>query len=190
MARASPAMRLWMTAALMAGVLVGLCGSAGLQEQCSSAFEKVANCLGYTTGKAAAPTKECCTSVGEMRSSQPACLCFFILETHKGSPQIKQLGVQEAKLLELPSACKLVNASITDCPKQLNIPSTSPDYSIFTKNATSSANATATPETSSPPSSDGSKHEPHLTGPVLISVASTLLIYAFSEGLVSKFYAV
>ncbi|KAF9617928.1 hypothetical protein IFM89_039209 [Coptis chinensis] len=35
---------------------------------------------------------------------------------HDGASSFKQMGLQEAKLLQLPTACNLVNANIGDCP--------------------------------------------------------------------------
>ncbi|KAF9597020.1 hypothetical protein IFM89_014885 [Coptis chinensis] len=42
------------------------------------------------------------------------------------------MGLQEAKLLQLPTACNLINANISDCPKLLNLAPNSPDMGIFT----------------------------------------------------------
>lgn len=95
--------------------------AADLANKCSADFEKVAQCLSYVTGKAATPTKDCCTSVTEIRDSNPVCLCFFIQQTHNGSEQIRSLGVQETKLLQLPTACNLKNASISNCPSEFSL---------------------------------------------------------------------
>ncbi|KAK2969309.1 hypothetical protein RJ640_030850 [Escallonia rubra] len=105
---------------LLVVLLVVVCGGVGaatLGESCSKVFEKVTTCLTFATGKAATPTKDCCSSVTEIRESDPACLCYIIQQIHNGSnPQIKSLGIQEARLVQLPSACKLANASLSDCP--------------------------------------------------------------------------
>ncbi|KAF9597019.1 hypothetical protein IFM89_014884 [Coptis chinensis] len=53
-------------------------------------------------------------------------------EAHDGASSFKQMGLQEAKLLQLPTACNLVNANISDCPKLLNLAPNSPDMGIFT----------------------------------------------------------
>ncbi|XAR64391.1 hypothetical protein NMG60_11024708 [Bertholletia excelsa] len=154
-------------------LLVGLFGYGAngaapaptLAQQCNSLFEKVVPCLGYATGKAAAPTKECCNSVSEIKGSNPACLCYVIEQTRNGSEEVKSLGVREDRLLQLPSACKLTNASISDCPKLLKIPESSPEYKIFTNSSASSSttSSSSSPATSLPTSAGGSgrfKHGP------------------------------
>lgn len=102
-------------------VLVMLvCGAAGADEtvadRCNDKFQKVAMCLTYATGKAATPTKECCESVKGIKESQPECLCYVIEQAKNGSDEIKKMGIQVAKLLQLPSACNLKNASASNCP--------------------------------------------------------------------------
>lgn len=95
---------------------------AGTEEQCGPDFQKVVVCLSYATGKAATPTKDCCDTVKSIKDSDPKCLCYIIQQTHKGNEQIKNMGIQEAKLLQLPSACSLKNASLSDCPSKSSIP--------------------------------------------------------------------
>ena len=103
--------------ALVLGSMVELSSSASsLREECGAAIEKVTSCLSYATGKAAEPTKECCDAVTGIKAQQPVCLCFFIGQAHNGSQQIKSLGIQEAKLLQLPSACHITNVNMTKCP--------------------------------------------------------------------------
>lgn len=105
-------------------VAVGLCLAAAaaaakeenLKEECSNDLQKVVNCFDFATGKAAAPGKECCDSVEVMKENNPKCLCFFIQQTHNGNQQIKDLGIQEIKILQLPSVCHLKNSSVTYCP--------------------------------------------------------------------------
>lgn len=107
-------------AVVMACGLVGTEG-AGIEEKCGADFQKVVVCLSYATGKAATPTKECCESVKGIKEKDPECLCYIMLQTHKGNDQIKSMGIQEAKLLQLPSACALQNASLTDCPSNFTL---------------------------------------------------------------------
>ena len=90
----------------------------GVTEECSGDFQKVMGCLSYATGKANTPTKDCCSSVQDIKESDPKCLCFIMQKTNNGSAQIKSLGIQEAKLLQLPTACKLQNASLSFCPSE------------------------------------------------------------------------
>ncbi|KAL3511445.1 hypothetical protein ACH5RR_030846 [Cinchona calisaya] len=167
-------------------VLVVGCGMAAgdaIADQCASELPKVMTCLNYATGKAETPTKECCTSVTDLKNKNPVCLCYIIQQIHAGSnPQIKNMGIQEARLLQLPSACKLTNASSSECPKLLNLSPSSPDVAIFANSTTSS---TATPEKSSPTKPDGGssglKHGPQLAGPLAIAVA--IFFWSFPTGL-------
>ncbi|XP_068328349.1 non-specific lipid transfer protein GPI-anchored 1-like [Pyrus communis] len=111
-------------------------------EKCSDKFQKVAVCLSYATGKAEMPTKECCDSVKGIRETQPECLCYVMQQANSGSEEIKKMGVQVAKLLQLPTACSLKNATASDCPKLLGIPAGSPEAAVFINNASSTATPT------------------------------------------------
>ena len=102
---------------LLCGLVCEVSG-AGVAEKCSQQLSSVAQCLTFAQGKAETPTKECCTSVKGMRDSDPECLCFMIQQTHNGSEAIKNLGIQEARLLQLPTACSLKNSSVSDCPSE------------------------------------------------------------------------
>ncbi|CAI9779398.1 unnamed protein product [Fraxinus pennsylvanica] len=169
-------------------VFMAICGGfvAGgadteLENKCSAEFQKVTACLAFATGKAAAPSTGCCDAVKDLKESEPACLCFFILQIHNGSnPNIKQTGVQESRLLQLPSVCKLTNASITECPKLLHLPANSSDAAIFTN-----ANATMTTPGTSPPTNTGGSNE-FRHGPqqltVLMTVVMAIFFYAFPAG--------
>ncbi|KAA8533317.1 hypothetical protein F0562_033150 [Nyssa sinensis] len=149
---------------------------ATLGQQCSDDFQKVTQCLSYATGKAATPAKDCCTAVKDIKDSEPVCLCYIMQQTHNGSEQIKELGIQEDRLLQLPTACKLTNASISDCPKLLNIPASSPDYAIFTNTSSSmttpsTTTGTSSPETAAHDSNGSYKHGVNVAGPMAIAVA-------------------
>ena len=89
-----------------------------LSEECSSTLQKVMGCLSYATGKANTPTKDCCSAVQGVKDSEPKCLCYVMQQAHNGSAQFKSSGVQEAKLLQLPTACQLQNASLSFCPSE------------------------------------------------------------------------
>ncbi|EEF47462.1 non-specific lipid transfer protein GPI-anchored 1 [Ricinus communis] len=161
--------------------------SDNIAEECSSEVQKVMPCLDYAKGKIDTPPKGCCSAVKDMKDSDPKCLCFIMQQTHNGSAEIKSLGIQEAKLLQLPSACQLQNASISFCPKLLGIPPNSPDAAIFT-NATSTSTpaATATPGTSAPDTSNndrpnGTMHRPYL------AIATAIFIYIFTAGSAYRF---
>ncbi|XP_074303327.1 non-specific lipid transfer protein GPI-anchored 1-like [Silene latifolia] len=152
---------------------------ASLTMQCSPAITAVTSCLGFATGKSPEPTTDCCKAVGSMKETQPVCLCFFIGQAHNGSAQITSLGIQEDKLIQLPSACHLANASITNCPKLLGISPSSPAAAIFLHNnatspagpISSSSSSTATPNNSG----GGFKHEHDLLGGVLAVFVSAFL---------------
>ncbi|PSS13682.1 Non-specific lipid transfer protein GPI-anchored 1 like [Actinidia chinensis var. chinensis] len=187
-------MRSQTLASFAAAAAVFLCTAAvgggaaeDLTKECSSAFEKVGTCLSYATGKAAMPSKECCGSVTEIKNSEPVCLCYIIQQTHNGSNQIKSMGIQEGKLLQLPTTCKLTNASVSYCPKLLNIPAGSPDASIFTNtNATSTTPQGPLTTTTTGGDNIGSKHSPNLAGLVAVTVA--VLLCSFPTEIVSAFY--
>uniref|UniRef100_A0A7N0ZVY7 Bifunctional inhibitor/plant lipid transfer protein/seed storage helical domain-containing protein n=1 Tax=Kalanchoe fedtschenkoi TaxID=63787 RepID=A0A7N0ZVY7_KALFE len=116
-----------------------------LQSKCSEDFTKVASCLSFVSAKANQPTKECCTSVTQIRKDDPVCLCFFIQMASNGSAeQVKSLGVKVSQLLLLPSACKLANSNISDCPTLLGLPANSPAAKVFTNLTTPSTEGTTT----------------------------------------------
>ncbi|WCJ38775.1 glycosylphosphatidylinositol-anchored lipid protein transfer 1 [Euphorbia peplus] len=147
--------------------------------ECGSQIQKVMPCLQYATGKSAAPTPDCCASVKDIKESEPKCLCIIMQQTHNGSAQIKSLGIQEDKLLQLPTACKLQNASISFCPKLLGLAPNSPDAAIFT-NITSTT-PTASTGTAAPEKTDssGMKHKP-LYFTTFMAVVSAIFISIFS----------
>ncbi|KAL0004590.1 hypothetical protein SO802_012151 [Lithocarpus litseifolius] len=163
---------------------VWLCGlvcevsGAGLADKCSQKVTNVTPCLNFAEGKAETPTKECCTSVKGLKDSDPECLCFIIQQTHNGSEAIKSLGIQEAKLLQLPTACSLKNASVSDCPKLLGLAPGSPDAAIFANAST--ATPTPTSSSSSEKANDtnfGTRLGPHLTGLMAMAIATFLLAF-------------
>ncbi|PWA69834.1 hypothetical protein CTI12_AA241080 [Artemisia annua] len=151
-------------------------GSAAesLAEECSKQLPQVMTCVAFASGKESTPQQKCCDSVTQMKNSNPACLCFLIQQIHNGTnPALKQMNIQESKLLQLPSACKIANASISNCPKLLNLPPNSPDAAIF-NNVSSTVTPTTGGTTTSSQSTSGSlgfKHEaPVLLGSVMVFV--------------------
>ncbi|KAL8258423.1 hypothetical protein R6Q59_030464 [Mikania micrantha] len=123
-------------------VIITVCGGIvsadeSLGQQCASKLTAVMTCVDFATGKEVTPQQKCCDSVKEMKDDNPACLCFLIQQIHNGTnPMLKKMNIQEARLLQLSSACKIANASISDCPKLLSYPHGSSDAAIFTSNAT------------------------------------------------------
>ncbi|KAI3423095.1 AAI domain-containing protein [Psidium guajava] len=166
------------SASLMRGA-----AAAAQQQHCVGDFDKVTSCLDFVQGKEAAAPKQCCAAVGEIRDSDPACLCFFIEQIHNGSnPMIKSMNIQESRLLQLPSACNLKNSSISDCPKLLGIPTSSPDYAIFA-NTSSSTAAPVTAGTGTPSSAqtagDSSGGTVHRCMSALAIIVGTILLASF-----------
>ncbi|KAL7135096.1 hypothetical protein ABFS83_11G070600 [Erythranthe nasuta] len=156
-----------------------------LAVKCSSEFTKVTPCLPFVTAKAAAPSKDCCSSVEDLKESDPACLCYIIQQIHNGTnAAVKSMGVQESRLLQLPSSCKLANASVAECPKLLHLPPNSSDAAIFTNNSSTTATTpVATPATpSSTSTGDGFRHKPQLTAVPIITLVITLFFHAFPIG--------
>ncbi|KAK3223663.1 hypothetical protein Dsin_010688 [Dipteronia sinensis] len=175
-----------------------LCGSglrsAGgddttIEKKCSDQFQKVTMCLDYAQGKAAKPSTQCCGSVKDIKDNDPKCLCYIIQQAHGGSnDQLKSLGIQEAKLLQLPSACELKNASISNCPKLLGISPSSPDAAIFSGNASTTATpATPTGTSSASEKSDGTKLRSYLFGPTAV-IALAIFFCAFPTGVASSMF--
>lgn len=94
-------------------------------KECSDDLQKTMACLDFARGKITTPSKECCSAVKGIKDNDPKCLCYIIQQANGsgGSEAIKSLGVQVSKLIQLPSACQLQNASISLCPSRfLNIP--------------------------------------------------------------------
>ncbi|KAM7484062.1 hypothetical protein LguiA_000071 [Lonicera macranthoides] len=175
---------------MMVGLAV-VCGSIRGEttaNECSDDLQKVTTCLTFATGKSSTPTKDCCSAVTDIKDSNPACLCFIIVQIHNGTnPQLKSMGIQEARLLQLPSACKLANASSSDCPKLLHLAPNSPEAAIF-NNATADASPTttgSTPSSSSSSSSDGSdgfKIGPQLAGSMAVAMIVFFYFAIFTLG--------
>lgn len=108
-------------------VCLFLCGSVvsgadTAAEECNDVFQKMMTCLDFAKGKSPTPSKECCTSIKDIKESKPKCLCCIIQQSHGGTDMLKSLGVQVSKLLQLPTACQLQNATITDCPSKFCLP--------------------------------------------------------------------
>ncbi|CAN1295194.1 Non-specific lipid transfer protein GPI-anchored 1 [Linum perenne] len=137
--------------------------SAGdMAKDCSKEIQGVMPCLGFAQGKQAAPSKECCDNTKDTKENKPKCLCYIMEQTHNGGSQFKSLGVQEAKLIQLPTTCQLKNASLSYCPGLLGLAPNSPDAAIFSNS--SAATATPSTGTSTPLPGGGSRHGPFLAG--------------------------
>ncbi|KAK9104139.1 hypothetical protein Scep_020983 [Stephania cephalantha] len=172
----------------LAASVIDLAFSASpIQNRCGNDLTQVTKCLDYGTGKAAQPSSECCSAVKDIRTKDPACLCFFIQQVHSGRAELKSLGLQEARILQLSSACG-INATLSDCIKLLNLSPSSPDYDFF-KNSTK---ATVTPATATPPSAKnndslGYVHKPYLSVTAMITIATAIFISLSPTGLRTSF---
>ncbi|KAH8522480.1 hypothetical protein H0E87_003212 [Populus deltoides] len=158
-----------------------------LSQECSSDVQKVMGCLSYATGKANTPPKDCCSAVQGIKDSDPKCLCYTIQQAHNASSQFKSFGVQEAKLLQLPTACQLQNASLSFCPKLLGLSPGSADAAIFTNASTSATPAvsTGTGKSQGDDSSTGIQLRPPLAG--LLMIVAAIFVFAFPAGPASMF---
>ncbi|XP_039018201.1 non-specific lipid transfer protein GPI-anchored 1-like [Hibiscus syriacus] len=163
--------------------VVGAADESGLANQCAKDFQSVMSCLNFAQGKAETPSKECCSSVSSVKENEPKCLCYILQQSQtSGSQSLKSLGVQQDKLFQLPSACQLKNASVSDCPKLLGLAPNSPDAAIFTNSTKATP---AAPSSSGSPNSDdnsgGAKFQTgRFVGSVLL-VASAVFFYILQE---------
>ncbi|MED6151992.1 hypothetical protein PIB30_087617 [Stylosanthes scabra] len=147
---------MWLLLMLVALIVRSGDGASSLSEEkltqkCGQLVQKVIPCLNYATGQASIPSKECCEAGTEIKENDPDCFCFLIQQTHHGNAQSKSLGIQEDKLLQLPSVCHVKNANISECPKLLGLSPSSPDAAIFTNS--SKATPAAPLSSPTPPSS-------------------------------------
>ncbi|XP_019707144.1 non-specific lipid transfer protein GPI-anchored 1 [Elaeis guineensis] len=159
---------------LLSLLVVASSDDSSLQSKCAPEFQKLTGCLDFAAAKTDTPTSQCCSSVTDIRNKDAACLCYIIQQTHAGSSTIKSLGLQFDRLLQLPQACKLANASVSDCPKLLNISPSSPDYSIF--NGTAKTNSASTNAT---PTSGVVMHQNCFDGTFTIAVVSAIYLSIF-----------
>ncbi|KAM0047434.1 putative bifunctional inhibitor/plant lipid transfer protein/seed storage helical [Helianthus debilis subsp. tardiflorus] len=166
------------TVGLLLCIVGGGWAQQSLSEQCSQKLPEVMTCVAFASGKEGSPQQKCCDSVKEMKESNPACLCFLIQQIHNGTnPALQKMNIQEARLLQLPSACKLANASVSDCPKLLKLPPNSPDAAIF-NNVT---NTVSTPTGgSSPTSTTPSQAFKHGATTLLSSIIVSFLVFLIS----------
>ncbi|RWW45762.1 hypothetical protein BHE74_00048366 [Ensete ventricosum] len=89
-----------------------------LQEKCASDITKLLPCQEYANGGKEEPTSDCCSSVKDIRGSEPVCLCYVIQQTRSGYSAFKSMGLKVDRLVQLPTVCKLANSSVSDCPSK------------------------------------------------------------------------
>ncbi|RDY11852.1 Non-specific lipid transfer protein GPI-anchored 1, partial [Mucuna pruriens] len=170
---------------VMVGVMINPArGADDLTTKCSQVIQKVLPCLNFATGKEDKPEEKCCDATTSIKDTNPECLCYIIQQTHKGSSEVKDLGIQEAKLLQLPSACNVKNASITNCPKLLGLPPNSPDAAIFTNASKVTPAAGNSTSTQSENASYGSMVRPSSVIDVVM-MGLTIVVVMIPTGFVS-----
>ncbi|KAL4319192.1 hypothetical protein GQ457_18G022680 [Hibiscus cannabinus] len=181
------------TAIAFLACIVGLAAAAdesGLANQCGKDFQSVMSCLNFAQGKADKPSTECCSAVSGVQEKEPKCLCYILQQSQtSGAQSLKSLGVQQAKLFQLPSACQLKNASVSNCPKLLGLAPNSPDAAIFT-NSTSTKVTPAAPTSASQNGDDKSGGAKLETAPFVGSVllvVSAVFFSARPEGIAQLF---
>ncbi|GLT86695.1 hypothetical protein SLE2022_048170 [Rubroshorea leprosula] len=165
--------------------------AADMSAECNDDLQKLMTCLNFAQGKVATPTKECCDSATSIKDKDPKCLCYIIQQMQSGSDTLKSMGVQTAKLLQLPSACQLKNASISNCPKLLGLSPGSPEAAIFTNISSLAPPTTASPVTGSSASDTSSassrtQHGSYIVCPVVL-VAVAILFHALPAGSATLF---
>ncbi|KAH7686688.1 Bifunctional inhibitor/lipid-transfer protein/seed storage 2S albumin protein [Dioscorea alata] len=146
-----------------------------LANKCSNDMQKLMGCMDYATGKNDKPSEGCCSSVTDIKGKEPVCLCFIIQQTHSGTQEVKSLGLQFGRLLQLPAACELANASLSECPKLLNLSPNSTDAAMFT-NATKASTSTSSSTSAVPASSAGIIDHILLAVALVTVVASSMLL--------------
>ncbi|PKA63804.1 putative GPI-anchored protein [Apostasia shenzhenica] len=144
----TPVSLLFLLLILVAAVARADNESSSVDQKCMTEAAKLTDCVGYASGQETAPTGACCGSVTEVKGTDPACLCRVIQHAHSGgSGGLSGFHLRLDRLLSLPKACALANSSVSNCPKLLNLPSSSPDYAIFTNasyaNSTSAGSGSA-----------------------------------------------
>uniref|UniRef100_A0A0A0LCN4 Bifunctional inhibitor/plant lipid transfer protein/seed storage helical domain-containing protein n=1 Tax=Cucumis sativus TaxID=3659 RepID=A0A0A0LCN4_CUCSA len=124
--------------------------------------------------------EECCDSIEGIKESKPKCLCFFIQQTRNGNQHIKSLGIQEIKLLHLPSVCHLKSSSVSH---SLTNFSSHPTFSKSLLHTSFKLSSCARPGTTLP-----NKHTATTakTTPDLITFLPLFIFFSFSIAMISK----
>ncbi|XP_015898148.4 non-specific lipid transfer protein GPI-anchored 14 [Ziziphus jujuba] len=164
------------------------------EQECVDQLANLASCIPFVSGTAKKPTPECCEDTRKVKATKPKCLCVLIKESTDPS---MGLPVNTTLAVQMPSACNINDAKVSDCPSILDLPPNSPDAKIFkeadpdsTRSTTSSSSPTDdTPSntsasisptgqsTSSPSSSSGStdsKTDPSSNGGAKLKISETL----------------
>ncbi|KAG0476766.1 hypothetical protein HPP92_013144 [Vanilla planifolia] len=145
------------------------------EQRCATEAQKLTECVGYASGQDSAPTGDCCGSVTDLKGKDPTCLCIVIRRAHDGgSGGLSGFHLRLDRLLNLPKACTLANASVAFCPKLLNLPPNSPDYAIFTN--ASYANSSSTGQSTND-SSAGDVTKQSFYGAFLVAASAMFMFF-------------
>ncbi|KAM0943681.1 putative bifunctional inhibitor/plant lipid transfer protein/seed storage helical [Dioscorea sansibarensis] len=139
------------------------CDFARDRAECADKLIGLSACLTYVQasggGSATAPSPDCCSGFKEVVSKSLKCVCVLIKDRNEPGLGFK-VDVQRA--LTLPPKCNVLT-NVSDCPRLLDLSSSSPQAKEFLqfanklKNGTSptSANINVKGNTMDTPSNDG-----------------------------------
>ncbi|KAL9443472.1 hypothetical protein AB3S75_016768 [Citrus x aurantiifolia] len=122
------------------------------EQECAEQLTNLASCIPFVSGTAKKPTSECCQDTQKLKASKPKCLCVLIKESTDPS---MGLPINTTLALQMPAACN-IDASVSSCPKLLNLAPDSPDAKIFKEAGGDSSTASTTTPSSSSSSPDSS----------------------------------
>ncbi|CAN1177739.1 Non-specific lipid transfer protein GPI-anchored 13 [Linum perenne] len=131
------------------------------EAECAQHLTDLAACIPFVSGTAKKPTPECCQDAKKLKTTEPKCLCVLIIASTDPS---MGLPVNTTLALQMPSACNINDAKVSNCPSLLNISPDSPDAKVFKEAGISDSSATGgsstatgySPNSASTSSSDSS----------------------------------
>ncbi|KAF8732156.1 hypothetical protein HU200_016125 [Digitaria exilis] len=130
---------------------VFLAGGASAQSSspsssCTSALVSLSPCLNYISGNVSTPPASCCTQLGNVVKSNPACLCVAL----NANPASLGITVNRTLALGLPAACNVATPDVSNCSKGggAGAPASSPESGTTTTPA-GATGSKATPATGS-----------------------------------------
>lgn len=91
------------------------------EQECVDQLANLASCIPFVSGTAKKPTPECCENTRKVKSTKPKCLCVLIKESSDPS---MGLPVNTTLAIQMPSACNINDAKVSDCPCNVYIPPT------------------------------------------------------------------
>ncbi|KAF8780562.1 hypothetical protein HU200_001408 [Digitaria exilis] len=130
---------------------VFLAGGASAQSSslssssCTSVLVSLSPCLNYISGNVSTPPASCCTQLGNVVKSNPACLCVAL----NADPASLGITVNRTLALGLPAACNVATPDVSNCSKGgAGAPASSPESGTTTTPA-GATGSKATPATGS-----------------------------------------